>query len=113
MEEFISLPSIDGPGVDGILLGPHDLSVSAEMPEKYGSGEFLKLSCDVIRKARSSGVAAGGHTGFRGSIELQSAWARAGANIILHSSDMFLFGEKLIEEMNQLRKIKDDHRFSR
>jgi hypothetical protein len=39
---------------------------------------------------------------------LQSAWAKAGANIILHSSDMFLFGDKLIEEMNELRKIKNE-----
>jgi 2-keto-3-deoxy-L-rhamnonate aldolase RhmA len=59
MEEFFTVRSTEGPGVDGILLGPHDLSVSAEMPEKYGSDEFVKLSCDVIRKARSAGVAAG------------------------------------------------------
>jgi 2-keto-3-deoxy-L-rhamnonate aldolase RhmA len=108
MDQFLSVRSVDGPGVDGILLGPHDLSVSAEMPEKYDSEEFIILSCDVIRKARSNGVAAGGHTGFRGSLELQSAWVKAGANIILHSSDMFLFGDKLLEDMNKLRKLKDE-----
>jgi 2-keto-3-deoxy-L-rhamnonate aldolase RhmA len=108
MDRFFSIRSEEGPGVDGILLGPHDLSVSTELPEKYNSKEFIKLSCDVIRKAREAGIASGGHTGFKCSLGLQSAWAKAGANIILHSSDMFLFGDKLIEEMNELRKIKDE-----
>ena len=36
LDAFLSIPSLDGPGVDGIVLGPHDLSTSHEMPEKYG-----------------------------------------------------------------------------
>jgi 2-keto-3-deoxy-L-rhamnonate aldolase RhmA len=112
MDNFLSIGSTDGPGVDGILLGPHDLSVSSEIPERYNSEEFIKLSCDVIKKARRAGVGAGGHTGFRGSLSLQTEWAKAGANIILHSSDMFLFGDKLSEEMNYLRNIKNENSIS-
>jgi len=108
LEQFFSVPSVDGPGVDGIVIGPHDLSVAYDMPEKYGSKEFLDLSCGIIAKAREHGVAAGGHTGSRGNLDLQMEWAKAGANIILHSSDMFLFADKLQEEMNLLRKIKGE-----
>ena len=108
MEQFFGIHSVDGPGVDGIVLGPHDLSVSYDMPEKYRSKAFLELSCGIIAKARACGVAAGGHTGSRGNINLQMEWAKAGANIILHSSDMFLFADKLQEEMNILREIKGD-----
>ena len=106
MEQFFSVQSVDGPGVDGIVLGPHDLSTSFDMPEKYKSKEFIELSCDIIRKARACGIAAGGHNGSRGSIDLQMEWAKAGANIILHSSDMFLFADKLQDDMNRLRQIK-------
>ena len=53
MEQFFSIKTFDGPGVDGIVIGPHDLSVSYELPEKYESREFIDLSCDIIRKARS------------------------------------------------------------
>lgn len=109
MEQFFSVQSVDGPGVDGIVIGPHDLSVSYDMPEKYRSKEFLDLSCGIIAKARKHGVAAGGHTGSRGNLDLQLEWAKAGANIILHSSDMFLFADKLQEEMNCIRRAKGEY----
>lgn len=108
MEKFFSVQSPDGPGVDGIIIGPHDLSVSYEMPEKYAGEEFLRLTCEIIKKARDCGVAAGGHTGFRGSLALQTEWAKAGANIILHSSDIFLFADKLQEELNLIREVKGE-----
>jgi 4-hydroxy-2-oxoheptanedioate aldolase len=108
MEQFFAVQSVDGPGVDGIVLGPHDLSTSYEMPEKYRSQEFLELSCNIIKKARACGVAAGGHNGSRGTLDLQMEWAKAGANIILHSSDMFLFADKLQDDMNRIRELKGE-----
>lgn len=108
LDEFFAIPSVDGPGVDGIVLGPHDLSVAYDMPEKYKSAEFLELSCGIIAKARAHGVAAGGHNGSRGNLGLQMAWAKAGANIILNSSDMFLFADKLQEEMSLLKLAKGE-----
>jgi 4-hydroxy-2-oxoheptanedioate aldolase len=108
MEQFFDIQSVDGPGVDGIVIGPHDLSVACEMPEKYRSQQFIELSCGIIDKARKCGVAAGGHTGSRGNLDLQMAWAKAGATIILHSSDVFLFADKLQEEMNLLREAKGE-----
>ena len=47
-------------------------------------------------------MAAGIH--FPGIPERQIKWMKEGANIVLHSSDMFLFSQKLNEDM---RKIKD------
>jgi 4-hydroxy-2-oxoheptanedioate aldolase len=108
LDDFLAIQTVDGPGVDGIVLGPHDLSVAYDMPEKYKSEEFLELSCQIIEKARAKGVAAGGHNGSRGNLDLQLAWAKAGANIILNSSDAFLFADKLQEEMNLLRQVKGD-----
>ncbi|MEX6690949.1 aldolase/citrate lyase family protein [Danxiaibacter flavus] len=108
LDEFLAIQTFDGPGVDGIVLGPHDLSVSYEMPEKYRSEEFLKLSCEIITKARARGVAAGGHNGARGNLDLLATWAKAGANIILNSSDMFLFADRLQDEMNVIRQIKGE-----
>jgi len=32
-------------------------------------------------------------------------WAKAGANIILHSSDIFLFADKLQDDMNCIREL--------
>lgn len=111
MEQFFSLKADDEPGVDGIVIGPHDLSVSYEIPEKYDSKEFLDLSCDIIRKARESGIAAGGHNGSAGTLQLQMEWAKAGANILMHSSDVFLFEDKYRDDMNQIRTLKGETGF--
>jgi len=108
MDAFFSFDTPSGPGVDGIVIGPHDMSVSYEMPEQYSSGKFTELSCGIIRKARSLGRAAGGHNGSRGSLELQKKWAAAGATIIMHSSDVFLFADKFHEDINILRSIKGE-----
>lgn len=105
MEQFFSIKTVDGPGVDGIVIGPHDLSVSHELPEKYDNKNFIDLCCDIIRKARNSGVAAGGHSGSRGNIQLQMEWAKAGANIIMHSSDIFLFADKYQDDINKIHNL--------
>ena len=110
IDSFLSVGSPDGPGVDGIVLGPHDLSVSYGIPEKYESSGFLELTTGIIRKVRAAGISAGGHNGSRGSVSLQVAWAEAGANIIMHSSDIFLFADKYAEDMNRIRKITGDKR---
>jgi 4-hydroxy-2-oxoheptanedioate aldolase len=109
MEQFFSIKTVDGPGVDGIVIGPHDLSVSHDMPEKYLSKEFLDLSCEIIKKARTLGVAAGGHNGSRGTFDLQMEWAKAGANIIMHSSDIYLFADKFQDDLNIIRALKSEN----
>ncbi|MBV5344931.1 MAG: hypothetical protein JZU63_05070, partial [Rhodoferax sp.] len=68
--------------------------------------EFLDLSCGIIRKARACGVAAGCHGGFRESLDIQMEWAKAGANIILHSADMLLFADKLQDDLKCIREVK-------
>ena len=110
LEKFLSIEVLEEPAVDGIVIGPHDLSVSYDLPEKFDNAEFLDLSCNIIRKARMNNVAAGGHNGSRGSIFLQKKWAEAGATIIVHSSDLFLFADKYQEEINLIRSIRGDRR---
>jgi len=112
MEQFFAVQSVDGAGVDGIVIGPHDLSTSYDMPEQYRSKEFLDLSCGIIKKARALGVAAGCHGGSRGSLDIQLEWAKAGANILMHSSDMFLFADKLEDDLNLIREAKGEKRRS-
>jgi 2-keto-3-deoxy-L-rhamnonate aldolase RhmA len=108
LEQFFSVKSVDGPGVDGIVIGPHDLSASYDMPEKYRSKEFMDLSCGIIKKVRACGVAAGCHGGSRNSLDIQLEWANAGANIIMHSADTLLFADKLQDDLNSIRKVKGD-----
>ena len=52
MEDMMSLNTIDGPGVDGFIIGPHDLSVSHDMPEQYAGRDFIALSNGIIRESQ-------------------------------------------------------------
>ena len=42
-------------GVDGILVGPHDLSTSLEIPEQYDHPRFVAAVDEIIDKARAVG----------------------------------------------------------
>ena len=105
MNEYLSIQSLDGPAVDGLMIGPHDLSTSYGMPEKYFSKEFLALTEGIIKNARAKGVAVGGHTGYRDSLDLQLEWAKMGATMLLHCSDAFLFANQLNNDLNKIKKL--------
>lgn len=99
IENLDHLLSVDG--LDGIVIGPHDLSINTGYPEQYEHPEFEKWVREIILKTRKKGLAAGIH--FPGNPKLQIKWMREGANIILHGSDMFLFGQKLAEDMKEIK----------
>ena len=105
MNEYLAIQSLDGPAVDGLMIGPHDLSTSYGMPEKYFSKEFLALTEGIIKNARAKGVAVGGHTGYRDSLDLQLEWAKMGATMLLHCSDAFLFANQLNNDLNKIKKL--------
>jgi len=88
-------------GLDGIIIGPHDLSVSLGMPEQYDQPRFEEIVGDIIRRVRGKGLAAGIH--FSEGPELQIRWAKEGANIILHSSDITLFQQRLTADIGAIR----------
>jgi 2-keto-3-deoxy-L-rhamnonate aldolase RhmA len=88
-------------GLDAVLIGPHDLSCSLGIPEQYDHPKFDEAVRTIFRIAREHRVGAGIH--FWLSLEREIAWARAGANLIMHSSDMTIFSRALKAEMTQLR----------
>lgn len=93
-------------GLDGIIVGPHDLSINMGLPEQYDHPNFEKTVKKVIQKARNKGLAAGIH--FPAGPDRQIKWISEGANIVLHSSDMFLFGQKLREDLALIKTAAGD-----
>ncbi|MHC4584342.1 MAG: HpcH/HpaI aldolase family protein [Planctomycetota bacterium] len=90
------------PGLDGIIIGPHDLSISLGLPEKYHDPRFEDVVRKIISKVREKGLGVGIH--FSEGAELQIKWAKAGANIIMHSSDITLFQQRLKEDITEIRR---------
>ena len=97
---------LEVPGLDGVVIGPHDLSINMELPEQYEHPDFKSAVELVITRARKHKKAVGIH--FPTGPERQIEWAEKGANIILHSSDFFLFRDKLTEDLQTIKKAIGD-----
>ncbi len=103
-----SVPAIEAlddicsvPGLDAVLIGPHDLSCSLGIPERYDHPRFDEAVRTIFRVARSRGVGAGIH--FWLGLDQEIAWAKAGGNLVMHSSDLAAFTRTLKAEIAHLR----------
>jgi 4-hydroxy-2-oxoheptanedioate aldolase len=90
------------PGLDGIIIGPHDLSISLGLPEQYNHPRFEEAVKKIISKAREKGLGVGIH--LSEGAEMQIKWAKEGVNIIVHSSDIILFQQRLKEDITDIRR---------
>ncbi len=104
LEKLDDLLSV--PGVDAVFIGPHDLSVSLGIAEQYDHPKFEKVVQFIIHNCREKDVAVGIH--FSESPERQVKWMNEGANIIIHSSDIAIFSQQLLKDINHIKKHKGD-----
>ena len=96
------------PGVDGVVIGPHDLSTSLGVPEEYGHPRFDEAVRGIIARCRAAGVASGAHISHEGGIEQEIAWARAGATLMFHSGDISLFARAMRHDLARMRATLGD-----
>jgi len=94
-------------GLDGVIVGPHDLSCSLGIPEQYEHPQFVQAVDQVIQAARRRGLGAGVHAIWK-NLDLEIRWAQLGANILLHSADFLLFRDRLLDDLQQLRNALGD-----
>ncbi len=90
------------PGLDAVLIGPHDLSCNLGVPERYDHPDFLGACETIFLKARAAGVGAGLH--FWGEMEQQARVLRLGANLLIHSADITLFKKHLTADLQAIRQ---------
>jgi 4-hydroxy-2-oxoheptanedioate aldolase len=76
------------PDIDALLVGPHDLSFNLGVPEQWEHPKFQKAIETIITKARAAHVGVGIH--YSWGVEMEIAWAKKGANLIVHASDVVL-----------------------
>jgi len=89
-------------GLDGLLIGPHDLSCSLGVPEQYDHPDFERAVHEIITKGRRRGVGVGCHN--LPTLEQEKKWAAVGLNLVLHRSDITLFRTALQNNLNVLRQ---------
>jgi 4-hydroxy-2-oxoheptanedioate aldolase len=91
------------PGLDAVLIGPHDLSISLGMPEQYFDPKFEAIVEEIIVKARANNVGVGFHTAYPQGIEQEIRWIRKGMNMILHLADLMAFCAKIGDDIKRIK----------
>jgi 4-hydroxy-2-oxoheptanedioate aldolase len=93
-------------GVDVILIGPHDFSVSHGVPGQFDQPIFNQAIKRVIQTCRENDVGVGIHS-INGDINQQLQWAEWGCNFFVHGSDTFFITNGINLGLSQLRKNLD------
>ncbi|HEY5510777.1 MAG TPA: aldolase/citrate lyase family protein [Prolixibacteraceae bacterium] len=105
IESVIALERLDEllaiEGLDAVFIGPHDLSISLGLPEQYDHPIFEDAVKKIIHVSKKNGLAVGIH--FSESPERQVRWIREGVNLVIHSSDLAMFSQRLQNDMNIIR----------
>jgi len=97
LEELLSVR-----GLDAVFIGPHDLSISLGLPEQYDHPIFIESVKHIIRVSKKNGLAVGIH--FSESPERQIYWMKEGINLIVHSSDLAMFSQRLQSDINFIKE---------
>lgn len=109
IESIAAIENLDAicsvPGLDAVLIGPHDLTCCLGIPEQYTHPRFDEAVKQIFSIARRHNVGAGCHYWL--SLEQEIAWSRAGGNLVMHASDIALFGRTLKSDIEHLRKALD------
>ncbi|MEX2569319.1 MAG: aldolase/citrate lyase family protein [Cyclobacteriaceae bacterium] len=90
-------------GLDGILVGPHDLSCSLGIPEKYQHPLFIQTVETIIEKARKNNIGVGIHMWEEVGNDQEILWAKKGANLIMHSNDLTLFKNAMQKDLQRIK----------
>ena len=96
---------LDVPGIDGIFVGPNDLSISLGIPDQYDRQEYQNTVKSIIDTAGAHGIAVLVH---HQTPELSTFWIGQGARFVLHGTDRRALAEGFRSEFTRPRDFGRD-----
>ncbi|WP_164821471.1 HpcH/HpaI aldolase family protein [Paenibacillus koleovorans] len=94
-----ALLSVDG--VDGVFLGPHDITCSMGIPEEYDHPDFIAVIVDVVKRCRAMNKGVGIHMDL--THDRCKPFFDAGMNFMLNQADTVKMIHTLKGDFKQLR----------
>jgi 4-hydroxy-2-oxoheptanedioate aldolase len=88
------------PGIDGIFVGPNDLSISVGFPDQYDRPEYRDTVKHIIATSEAHGIPVLVH---QQDMKLSTYWVQQGARFVLHTTDRRALAEAYRRDMAQLR----------
>jgi 2-keto-3-deoxy-L-rhamnonate aldolase RhmA len=96
---------LDVPGIDGIFVGPNDLSISLGAPDQYDLPEYQDTVKQIINTAEGRGIPVLVH---HQTPELSTFWISQGARFVLHGTDRRALTEGFRADFSHLRDFAGD-----
>ncbi len=96
LEQFLAVP-----GIDGIFVGPNDMSIQLGVPDMYDEEAYKTTVKKVIDVSESHGVPVLVH---HQTPDLSRYWISQGARFILHGTDRRALVEGFKADFGQLRE---------
>ena len=110
-----SVPAMDAldeilavPGLDGVLVGPHDLTTNLGIAEQYEHPAYIAAVDEIIRKSRARSIGVGTHVMYQNGISQEIRWAQMGANLMVHMADFITFQYALQAAVGEIKRALDD-----
>lgn len=91
-------------GIDGIFIGPNDMSTSLGKPDDYENPEYWEVVDGIITKSEASGRPVMIH---QQNVSDSTRAINAGARFILHSSDSRLLQRQMQSDFTALRELAE------
>ena len=91
---------LDVGDIDGVFIGPNDMSTSLGIPDDYANPRYLQVIGDIIARCNARSIPVMVHQQF---IETSVAAIELGARFVLHSTDGRMLQRIMQQEMNALR----------
>jgi 2-keto-3-deoxy-L-rhamnonate aldolase RhmA len=92
---------LDVGDIDGVFIGPNDMSTSLGVPDDYKNPKYLRVIKDIITRCAARDVPVMVH---QQTIETSTKAINFGARFVLHSTDGRMLQRIIQQEMNALRK---------
>jgi 2-keto-3-deoxy-L-rhamnonate aldolase RhmA len=107
-ENLDALLKLDG--IDGIFVGPHDLTISMEIPEQYKHKEFIRVVTDIIHKCRKANKGVGMHVSqlIYSDDYIMDTFIDQGMNFILYGADIILMKKEMEKNLSTMRQRYND-----
>ena len=93
-------------GIDAILIGPHDLSISLGIPEQYDDPLFIAAVDQIIAICQQHHTAVGMHLNF-GTTEHVISWVQRGFNFVLIRGDTLYVARGAQHELSTVQEVVD------
>lgn len=94
-------------GVDAILIGPNDLSISLGIPDQINHPKFSNAVQHCILLGRQYNIGVGVHFCDK-DIETELQWIDWGCNLIVHLTDTLMIGHSMERDLQILRDHSGD-----